>query len=229
MSEKKYSIAIDGPSGAGKSTLAKAVAAELGIVYVDTGALYRSVGYYVWKNGIDPKDAEAVAAVLPHIKVDMCYSDDGLQHMLLCGEDITDQIRLPQISMYASAVSAIPAVRDFLLDMQRDMAKRYCVIMDGRDIGTVVLPDADVKIFLTADAKIRAQRRMKELEERGTPCSFEEVLSDIEKRDWADSHRETAPLRQAEDAILVDNGKTGFEESKQLLLRVIREALAVEK
>lgn len=229
MNEKIYSIAIDGPSGAGKSTLAKAVAAEMGIVYVDTGALYRSVGYYVWKNGIDPKDADAVAAALPHIKVDMCYSDDGLQHMLLCGEDVTTEIRLPQISMYASAVSAIPAVRDFLLDMQRDMAKRYCVVMDGRDIGTVVLPDADVKIFLTADARIRAQRRMKELEERGTPCSFEEVLSDIEKRDWADSHRETAPLRQAEDAILVDNGKTDFEESKQLLLRVIREALAVEK
>lgn len=229
MNEKIYSIAIDGPSGAGKSTLAKAVAAEMGIVYVDTGALYRSIGYYVWKNGIDPKDEDAVIASLPHIKVDMCYSDDGLQHMLLCGEDVTDQIRLPQISMYASAVSAIPAVREFLLDMQRDMAKRYCVIMDGRDIGTVVLPDADVKIFLTADARIRAQRRMMELEERGTPCSFEEVLHDIEQRDWADSHREIAPLRQAEDAILVDNGKTDFEESKQLLLSVIREALAVEK
>lgn len=229
MIEKNYSIAIDGPSGAGKSTLSKAVAAEMGIVYVDTGALYRSIGYYVWKNGIDPKDIDAVTASLPHIKVDMCYSDDGLQHMLLCGEDVTDQIRLPQISMYASAVSAIPSVRAFLLDIQRDMAKRYCVIMDGRDIGTVVLPDADVKIFLTAPAKVRALRRMKELEERGIPCSFEEVLSDIEKRDWADSHRETAPLRQAEDAVPVDTGEIDFEESKQMLLRVIKEALAGEK
>ena len=229
MNEKKYSIAIDGPSGAGKSTLAKAIAAEMGIVYVDTGALYRSIGYYAWKNGIDPKDAEAVAATLPDIKVDMCYSDDGLQHMLLCGEDVTDKIRLPQISMYASDVSAIPAVRAFLLDMQRDMAKRYNVIMDGRDIGTVVLPDADVKIFLTAPAEVRAQRRMKELAERGTPCAFEEVLRDIEQRDWNDSHRATAPLRQADDAMLVDNGNTNFEESKQVLLCVIKEALGIEK
>ena len=229
MNEKKYSIAIDGPSGAGKSTLAKAIAAEMGIVYVDTGALYRSIGYYAWKNGIDPKDAEAVAATLPDIKVDMCYSDDGLQHMILCGEDVTDKIRLPQISMYASDVSAIPAVRAFLLDMQRDMAKRYNVIMDGRDIGTVVLPDADVKIFLTAPAEVRAQRRMKELAERGTPCAFEEVLRDIEQRDWNDSHRATAPLRQADDAVLVDNGNTNFEESKQVLLRVIKEALGIEK
>lgn len=225
MSEKNYSIAIDGPSGAGKSTLAKAIAAEMGIVYVDTGALYRSIGYYAWKNGVDPKDAEAVTATLPNIKVDMCYSDDGLQHMLLCGEDVTKEIRLPQISMYASDVSAIPAVRAFLLDMQRDMAKRYNVIMDGRDIGTVVLPDADVKIFLTAPAEVRAQRRMKELAERGTPCAFEEVLRDIEQRDWNDSHRETAPLRQADDAVLVDNGDIDFEESKQQLLRVIKEAL----
>lgn len=229
MNEKKYSIAIDGPSGAGKSTLAKAIAAEMEIVYVDTGALYRSIGYYAWKNGIDPKDAEAVAATLPDIKVDMCYSDDGLQHMILCGEDVTDKIRLPQISMYASDVSAIPAVRAFLLDMQRDMAKRYNVIMDGRDIGTVVLPDADVKIFLTAPAEVRAQRRMKELAERGTPCAFEEVLRDIEQRDWNDSHRATAPLRQADDAVLVDNGNTNFEESKQVLLRVIKEALGIEK
>lgn len=229
MNEKTFSIAIDGPSGAGKSTLAKAIAAEMGIVYVDTGALYRSIGYYAWKNGIDPKNAEAVTAALPNIKVDMCYSDDGLQHVLLCGEDVTTEIRLPQISMYASNVSAIPAVRAFLLDMQRDMARRYCVIMDGRDIGTVVLPNADVKIFLTAAAEVRAKRRMKELEERGTPCAFEEVLRDIEQRDWNDSHRETAPLRQAEDAMLVDTGDINFEESKQLLLRVIKEALAGEK
>ena len=173
----------------------------------------------------DQKDPVAVARLLPEIKIDMRYGEDGLQRMFLQGEDVTTSIRLPEISMYASDVSAIPAVRAFLLDMQRDMAKRYNVIMDGRDIGTVVLPDADVKIFLTAPAEVRAQRRMKELAERGTPCAFEEVLRDIEQRDWNDSHRETAPLRQADDAVLVDNGDIDFEESKQQLLRVIKEAL----
>ena len=155
-----YSVAVDGPSGAGKSTLSKAVAKELGIVYVDTGAIYRSIGYYIYKNGMDPKDAAAVVAVLPQIRVDMRYSDDGLQHMLLNGEDVTEQIRLPKISMYASAVSAIPAVRTFLLEMQRDMARRSSVIMDGRDIGTVVLPQAQVKIFLSADAVIYLMHRV---------------------------------------------------------------------
>ena len=152
-----YSVAVDGPSGAGKSTLSKAVARELGIVYVDTGAIYRTIGYYIFREGIDPKDAGAVVAALPLIHVDMCYSEDGLQHMLLNGEDVTEQIRLPEISMYASAVSAIPPVRDYLLEMQRDMARRSSVIMDGRDIGTVVLPDAQVKIFLTADVEVRAR------------------------------------------------------------------------
>lgn len=222
MIEKKYSIAIDGPSGAGKSTLAKAVAAEMGIVYVDTGAIYRTIGYYVWKNNIDPKDAEAVAAALPNIKVDMCYGDDGLQHMMLCGEDVTDQIRLPQISMYASDVSAIPAVRDFLLDMQRDMAKRYNVIMDGRDIGTVVLPDADVKIFLYADVEVRAKRRELELQQRGTPKPYDEVLREMEERDYNDTHRAAAPLRAADDAIMVDTSSMDFKGSLDLLLDVIR-------
>ena len=152
-----YSVAVDGPSGAGKSTLSKAVAQELGIVYVDTGAIYRSIGYYIFKMGIDPKDAGAVVGALPMIRVDMRYSEDGMQHMLLNGEDVTEKIRLPEISMYASAVSAIPAVRDYLLDMQRDMAKRCSVIMDGRDIGTVVLPQAQVKIFLSADVEVRAR------------------------------------------------------------------------
>ena len=225
MNERIYSIAIDGPSGAGKSTLAKAVAAERNILYVDTGAIYRTIGYYVFQQDIDPHDSEQVIAVLPEIHVDMVYSEDGLQHMLLNGEDVTDEIRLPQISLYASAVSAIPEVRGFLLEMQRELARTRSVIMDGRDIGTVVLPDADVKIYLTADVEKRALRRLKELEQRGTPRPYEEVLQEMQARDWADSHREIAPLREAEDAIRVDTSDLNFEESKEALLSVIRERL----
>lgn len=217
-----YSVAVDGPSGAGKSTLSKAVARELGIVYVDTGAIYRTIGYYIFREGIDPKDAGAVVAALPLIHVDMCYSEDGLQHMLLNGEDVTEQIRLPEISMYASAVSAIPPVRDYLLEMQRDMARRSSVIMDGRDIGTVVLPDAQVKIFLTADVEVRARRRTSELELRGTPKPFEQVLEEMKQRDWADSHRDAAPLQEAEDAIRVDTTDMDFQQSKEAILQVIR-------
>jgi len=225
MKKRIYSIAIDGPSGAGKSTLAKAVAAERNILYVDTGAIYRTIGYYVFQHGIEPHDEVGVIAVLPEIHVDMVYSEDGLQHMLLNDEDVTDEIRLPQISMYASAVSAIPAVRDYLLEMQRELARKRSVIMDGRDIGTVVLPDADVKIYLTAAVETRAMRRMKELEERGTPRPYEEVLQEMQERDWADTHREIAPLREAEDAIRVDTSKLNFEESREALLSVIRERL----
>lgn len=217
-----YSVAVDGPSGAGKSTLSKAVARELGIVYVDTGAIYRTIGYYIFREGIDPKDAGAVVAALPMIHVDMCYSEDGLQHMLLNGEDVTEQIRLPEISMYASAVSAIPPVRDYLLEMQRDMARRSSVIMDGRDIGTVVLPDAQVKIFLTADVEVRARRRTAELELRGTPKPFEQVLEEMKQRDWADSHRDAAPLQEAEDAIRVDTTDMDFQQSKEAIMQVIR-------
>ena len=217
-----YSVAVDGPSGAGKSTLSKAVARELGIVYVDTGAIYRTIGYYIFREGIDPKDAGAVVAALPLIHLDMCYSEDGLQHMLLNGEDVTEQIRLPEISMYASAVSAIPAVRDYLLEMQRDMARRSSVIMDGRDIGTVVLPDAQVKIFLTADVEVRARRRTTELELRGTPKPFEQVLEEMKQRDWADSHRDAAPLQEAEDAIRVDTTDMDFQQSKEAIMQVIR-------
>ena len=217
-----YSVAVDGPSGAGKSTLSKAVARELGIVYVDTGAIYRTIGYYIFREGIDPKDAGAVVAALPLIHVDMCYSEDGLQHMLLNGEDVTEQIRLPEISMYASAVSAIPPVRDYLLEMQRDMARRSSVIMDGRDIGTVVLPDAQVKIFLTADVEVRAGRRPAERELRGAPEPFEQVLEEMKQRDWADSHRDAAPLQEAEDAIRVDTTDMDFQQSKEAILQVIR-------
>lgn len=217
-----YSVAVDGPSGAGKSTLSKEVAKELGIVYVDTGAIYRTIGYYIFTQGIDPKDERAVAAALPEVQVDMRYRADGLQRMFLGGADVTEKIRLPEISMYASAVSAIPAVRAFLLEMQRDMARRSSVIMDGRDIGTVVLPNAQVKIFLCADVQVRARRRTLELEQRGTPKPYEQVLEEMEQRDWADSHRSAAPLRPAEDAVVVDTTNMDFAQSKDAILQVIR-------
>ena len=217
-----YAVAVDGPSGAGKSTLSKAVAQELGIVYVDTGAIYRTIGYYIFKHRIDPRDAQAVTAALPQIHVDMRYSGDGLQHMFLGGEDVTEQIRLPEISMYASAVSAIAAVREHLLDMQRDMARRSSVIMDGRDIGTVVLPQAQVKIFLSADVEVRARRRTLELETRGTPKPYEQVLEEMKERDWADSHRAAAPLQAAADAVVVDTTGMDFQQSKEAILQVVR-------
>lgn len=224
---KIYSVAVDGPSGAGKSTLSKAVAAELGIVYVDTGAIYRTIGYYVFSKDIDPKDAPAVIAVLPQLEIEMRYADDGLQHMYLNGQDVTKEIRLPQISMYASDVSAIPEVRTFLLEMQREMARRSCVIMDGRDIGTVVLPDAEVKIFLTAAVETRARRRWEELRQRGTERPYEEVLREIKERDFNDSNRATAPLKQADDAVLVETSVLDFEESKAKMLQVIREKVGI--
>ena len=224
---KMVSIAIDGPSGAGKSTLARSAAAELGYLYVDTGAIYRTIGYYAQANHIDSKDEQAVASALPQVRVELTYGDDGLQHMLLNGQDVTKEIRLPEISLCASAVSAHPGVRAFLLEMQRELARTHNVIMDGRDIGTVVLPDADVKIFLTASPEARARRRMLELEQRGTPEPYEKILKEIEQRDWDDSHRATAPLRQAEDAVLLDTTELNFEESREALLKLIRERTGV--
>ena len=220
-----FSIAIDGPSGAGKSTLARSLAEKLGYLYVDTGAIYRTIGYYAWKQGADPKEETAVLALLPKVQVELNYGEDGLQHMLLNGEDVTREIRLPEISLYASAVSAHPGVRAFLLDMQRQLARRHHVIMDGRDIGTVVLPDADVKIFLTASAEARAKRRMLELEQRGTPESYEKILKEIQERDWNDSHRTAAPLRQAEDAVLLDTTDLNFQQSEEALLTIIKEKI----
>lgn len=217
------SIAIDGPSGAGKSTLAKSLAAKLGYLYVDTGAIYRTIGYHVFCKGIDPKNEATVSAELPTIQVELTYGEDGLQHMLLNSRDVTREIRLPEISMYASAVSAHPPVRNFLLEMQRQLARTSNVIMDGRDIGTVVLPDATVKVFLTADAEERARRRCLELEQRGTPEPFEKVLKEIQERDWNDSHRAVAPLKQAEDAVLLDTTKLNFEQSEEALLKIIEE------
>lgn len=215
-------IAIDGPSGAGKSTLARAVAEELGCLYVDTGAIYRTVGCYVRAQGLDPKDEAAVTAALPGVSIEMTHGEDGLQHMLLNGEDVTDAIRLPEISRYASAVSAHPGVRAFLLEMQRKLARERSVIMDGRDIGTVVLPDAEVKIFLTASPEARARRRCLELEQRGTPQPYETVLREIQERDWSDTHRDIAPLRQAEDAVVLDTTELDFQASEAALLRLIR-------
>ena len=224
---KTVSVAIDGPSGAGKSTLARGAAAELGYLYVDTGAIYRTIGYYAHTHNMDPKDGQAVVAALPQVHVELTYGDDGLQHMLLNGQDVTKEIRLPEISLCASAVSAHPGVRAFLLEMQRELARTHSVIMDGRDIGTVVLPDADVKIFLTASPEARARRRMLELEQRGTPEPYEKILKEIEQRDWDDSHRATAPLRQAEDAVLLDTTELNFEESREALLKLIRERTGV--
>lgn len=216
-------IAIDGPSGAGKSTLARSIAAKLGYLYVDTGAIYRTIGYYAFSHHIDPGDKAAIVCSLPDIGVELTYGEDGLQHMLLNGKDVTREIRLPEISLYASAVSACPEVRAFLLEMQRELGREHDVVMDGRDIGTVVLPDAQVKIFLTAAAGARARRRMLELEQRGTPEPYEKVLREIEERDWNDTHRAASPLRQAEDAVLLDTTKMNFQESEAALLKIIRE------
>ena len=222
---KRFAVAIDGPSGAGKSTLARSVARELGAVYVDTGAIYRTVGYCAWKQGIDPDAKEDICALLPRINISMDYDTDGLQRMYLNGEDVTKEIRLPQISMYASRVSALPEVRAFLMDMQRDMARRNNVVMDGRDIGTVVLPQADVKIFLTASVEDRARRRWEELNDRGTPKNFDELLEEIRQRDDNDSRRAAAPLRAAEDAVYLDTTGNTFERSREQILEIIKERL----
>lgn len=215
------SIAIDGPSGAGKSTLAKMLAAELGYLYVDTGAIYRTVGVFVCRKGVSPDDGEGVSALLPEIRISMAHGEDGLQRMYLNGEDVTDAIRRNEISAYASKVSAIPAVRSFLLDMQRSLAKEHNVIMDGRDIGTVVLPDADLKIYLTAAPEDRAERRYLELVERGQQVDRRQVLQDVLERDARDMGRAVSPLKQAEDAVVVDTTGNTLEESFRLMLDTI--------
>ena len=220
------SIAVDGPGGAGKSSLSKELAKRFDFVYVDTGAIYRTVGLYCSRNGIDCKNEEAVRSIYPELNIEIKYDDSGVQKMFLNGEDVSSQIRLPENSICASDVSAHPSCREFLLDMQRHFAKVYNVIMDGRDIGTVVLPDADVKIYLTASAAVRAERRLKELLEKGIEADFESTLKDIEYRDYQDTHRETAPLRQAEDAVLVDTSDLNFEQSLDLLCSIIIDKLA---
>ena len=215
-------IAIDGPSGAGKSTVAKALAAKLGIVYVDTGALYRTVGYYVRSKDVNPKDGEAVAALLPEVHIELKY-ENGTQMAYLNGENMGDKIRTPEMSMYASAVSAIPAVRVFLLDTQRDIAAKNSVIMDGRDIGTVILPNADVKIFLTASNECRAQRRCDELKAKGIETSYDEVLADMIERDRNDSTRAVAPAIAAPDAVTFDNSWMTADQSVAGILKIVQE------
>ena len=222
---KFTSIAIDGPSGAGKSTMARRVAAELGFLYVDTGAIYRSVSLYAYRAGAAREDAARIAALLPEMRIDMEYQEDGIQHMFLNGEDVTGAIRENEISLYTSAVAAIPEVRAFLLELQRNLAATRNVIMDGRDIGTVVLPDATVKIYLTAAPEARARRRWLELREKGSDITEEKVLEDVLQRDYNDTHRDIAPLRQAEDAVLVDTTALELEGSYQLLLKTIRERI----
>ncbi len=217
-------VAIDGPAGAGKSTIARTAAQALGYIYVDTGALYRAVGVYSLRRGFDTKNADTVAGTLSDICVELKFIG-GVQHVFLNGEDVSEEIRTPEASMAASDVSAVPAVRQFLFDLQRNIAKQNDCIMDGRDIGTVVLPQAEVKIFLTASPEARAMRRYRELQAKGAADTFEEVLADLKQRDCNDSHRAVAPLKPAEDSILVDTTELNLEESVKKVIAVIQERI----
>lgn len=215
-------VAIDGPVGAGKSSIAKECAKRLGFIYVDTGALYRCIGLFCDRNGVNIDDASRVEAALSHITLDVKIKN-GTQHVYLNSYDVSEEIRLPEISMAASKVSAIPAVREYLLQFQRDMAASQNVIMDGRDIGTVVLPNAEVKIYLTADAEVRAKRRYDELIAKGNNVTFESVLADLNQRDRNDMTREIAPLKKADDAVLADTTKLDFDSSCELIIGIIKE------
>ncbi len=218
------SVAIDGPAGAGKSTIAKMVSKELGYIYVDTGALYRSIGYFVLSNGGNIDDAESVVSFLPQINVEIKFIE-GTQHVFVNGEDVSDKIRTEEVSQAASKASAIPAVRTFLLDLQRSFAKKYNIVMDGRDIGTVVLPNATVKIFLTATAEERANRRYLEQKERGYDVNYDDILADIKERDYRDMNREIAPLKCADDAIYLDTSPNTREMSIQAVLDIINKEI----
>lgn len=218
-------IALDGPAGAGKSTLAKMLAARLHYVYVDTGALYRSIGLYACRQGLERGDTDGILACLPHIRLHLTYTD-GAQRVLLCGEDVSEAIRMPEISLWAAAVSAIPGVRDFLLELQRSIARENNVIMDGRDIGTVILPHANVKIFLDSSPEARATRRCKELLEKGVEAKYADVLSEMLLRDEQDRTRATAPLKRAEDAILLDTSELDLQQSFDAALSIIQNKLA---
>lgn len=220
------SIAIDGPAGAGKSTLARKLAGELGFLYVDTGAIYRTVALKAHRSGVDPASAEQVEPLLNQTDIRMAYDEQGVQRMYLDGEDVSEAIREHYVSGLASKVSAIPAVRAFLLDFQRRQAREHNVVMDGRDIGTVVLPDADVKIFLTAAPEARAKRRALELEQKGQKADFDTILRDIIARDEQDANRPIAPLKQAEDAVLVDTTHLDLEQSLQTLKNTVKEGLS---
>ncbi|MBR4887811.1 MAG: (d)CMP kinase [Clostridia bacterium] len=221
-----FAVAIDGPAGAGKSTIARRASAALGFIYVDTGAMYRTVALYMLRTGVDLKDATAVEAELGNFSVDICYQEDG-QHVLLNGEDVSSAIRTPEVSLGASAVSAHPVVRNFLFGLQLSLAEKNNVVMDGRDIGTVVLPNAQAKIFLTASPEERARRRFLELQEKGLPDTYEEVLADVKKRDLQDSTRAVAPLKPAEDAVILDTTGYTLEESIDKLIAIVKERLGV--
>lgn len=216
-------IAIDGPAGAGKSTISKAAAKQLGYIYIDTGALYRTVGLAASRAGVEPVEGKEVDDLLSKITVELTFNEKGEQVVLLDKEDVSGLIRTPEASMMASKISAVPAVRAYLLDLQRDMAKKNNVIMDGRDIGTVILPDAEVKIFLTATPEARAERRYKELKEKGMDVKYEDILEDVKTRDYNDSHREIAPLKQADDAILADTTEVDLQGSIDLIIKIIKE------
>ncbi len=225
MKEKTFSIAIDGPAGAGKSTLARRAAKALGFVYVDTGAIYRTVGYHMWMMGIGPKDQDGIRRCLDDVNIAVEYDGAGAQHMILNGTDVSDEIRTPLMSSYASGVSAQPCVRDFLLDMQRGIARRHNVVMDGRDIATVVLPRADVKIFLTASPEVRARRRFEELTAKGEKVRYESVLEDMKARDKQDSTRAIAPLRCAPDAVKLDTSGMDLDAAEAAILEIVRRKL----
>lgn len=216
-------IAIDGPAGAGKSTISKSAAKALGFIYIDTGALYRTIGLAATRNNVEAVEGTEVDALLEKIKVELTFNDKGEQVVLLDGEDVSGLIRTPEASMMASKISAIPSVRAYLLDLQRNIAKSDNVIMDGRDIGTVVLPDAKVKIFLTAAPEARAERRYKELIEKGMDVKYEDILDDVKTRDYNDSHRDIAPLKQADDAILADTTEVDLQGSIDLIIKIIKE------
>lgn len=217
-----FNIALDGPGGAGKSTVAKAVAKELGFIYVDTGALYRAIGLYSLRKTIDTRDIKGVIKLLDEINVDFTHVD-GEQRVMLNGEDVSTEIRLPEVSMAASNVSAIPEVRAFLLDLQRKIASEKDCLMDGRDIGTIILPNAQLKVFLTASAEVRAKRRYDELTAKGQKVDYDEILKDLNERDYQDTHRETAPLKQADDAVLVDTSDMTFDEVKATIIKLYEE------
>lgn len=224
---KYYSIAIDGPSGAGKSTIARRCASAFGFLYADTGAIYRTVGLAAYRASVDRKDSAAISGLLPELDIDLLYNEEGEQRMILNGEDVSEEIRQPEISICASDVSSLQVVRDYLMEMQRRLARTHHVIMDGRDIGTVVLPNADLKIYLTASAEARAQRRLLELKEKGVNTDYESVLSDIRYRDNQDSSREAAPLRRADDAVLVDSTELTFDETFAVISQLILERFCI--
>ena len=224
---KTYSIAIDGPAGAGKSTIARSLAKELGFYYVDTGAIYRTVAYFMDILGVSPKDVDGVERYIDELTISLEYDDEGVQHVIMNGMDVSDDIRTQEISQKASLVSAHTVVRDMLLGMQRDVAKRHNVVMDGRDIGTVVLPRADVKIFLTADAQVRAQRRYDELIAKGQKANLSQILKEIEQRDYQDTHRQIAPLKQARDAVKVDTSSLDVDGVLEALKTIVKEQIGV--